>query len=103
MFGKESNTNRTNWDFSFFRQVGLLRPLGVDFWGGTRGVKSDKIGKTELTKTKVGFGSPELWLRLSCTEFCALSSGHGPRGLGFYGGRQGRIFVLLVGHKWKKT
>ena len=23
---------------------------------------------------------------LSCTEFCALSSGHGPRGRGFEGG-----------------
>ena len=36
--------------------------------------------------TRVGFGRTELSLRLSCTEFCALSSGHGPRGRGFEGG-----------------
>ena len=35
--------------------------------------------------TRVGFGRTELSLRLSCTEFCALSSGHGPRGRGFEG------------------
>ncbi len=58
-------------------------------------------------KTRLGFGSPELSLRLSCTESCALSSGHGPRGLGFYGGRQGGIFVFLGvlggGSKIEKT
>ena len=31
-------------------------------------------------------GRTELSLRLSCTEFCALSSGHGPRRRGFEGG-----------------
>ena len=36
-------------------------------------------------KTRVGFGRTELSLRLSCAEFCALSSGHGPRGRGFEG------------------
>ena len=35
--------------------------------------------------TRVGFGRTELPLMLSCTEFCALSSGHGPRGNGFEG------------------
>ena len=35
--------------------------------------------------TRVGFGRTELSLMLSCTEFCALSSGHGPRGQGFEG------------------
>ena len=38
-----------------------------------------------MKKTKVGFGRTELSLRLSCTGFCALSSGHGPRGQGFEG------------------
>ena len=46
---------------------------------------SDKIGKVFFAKTRVGFGRTELSLRLSCTEFCALSSGHGPRGRGFEG------------------
>ena len=36
-------------------------------------------------KTRVGFGRTELSLRLSCTKFCALSSGHGPRGQSFEG------------------
>ena len=35
--------------------------------------------------TRVGLGRTELSLMLSYTEFCALSSGHGPRGLGFEG------------------
>ena len=39
--------------------------------------------KSIFEKTRVGFGSPELSLRLSCTECSALSSGHGPRGQGF--------------------
>ena len=50
--------------------------------GGTGGVK---IGTVFLKKTRVGFGRTELSLRLSCTEFHALSSGHGPRGQGFEG------------------
>ena len=44
--------------------------------------------KSIFEKTRVGFGSPELSLRLSCTEFCALSSGHGPRQPWFEGGRE---------------
>ena len=38
-----------------------------------------------MEKTRVGFGRTELSLRLSCTEFCALSFGHGPRDLDFQG------------------
>ena len=38
-----------------------------------------------FAKTRVGFGRTELSLMLSYTEFCALSSGHGPRGRGFEG------------------
>ena len=60
-------------------------------------VKIDKIGQVLLKKTRVGFGSPELSLRLSCTEFCALSSGHGPRGLGFQGGEEGVDFNVFLG------
>ena len=41
--------------------------------------------KRIFEKTRVGFGRTELSLRLSWTEFCALSSGHGPRGRGFEG------------------
>ena len=48
------------------------------YWGG---LNWDRI----FEKTRVGFGRTELSLRLSCTEFCALSSGHGPRGQGFEG------------------
>ena len=59
----------------------------------TRGQKSAKkkftlLGRNRdriFEKTRVGFGRTELSLRLSCTEFCALSSGHGPRGQGFEG------------------
>ena len=37
---------------------------------------------------------------LSCTECCALSSGHGPRGEGFYGGSSGVEFCFFVGRYW---
>ena len=57
------------------------------------------IGTVFLKKTRVGFGRTELSLRLSCTEFCALSSGHGPRGLGFQGGRPGWSFMFFRGVK----
>ena len=58
---------------------------GVDFFGGTGG--GSKVTKLErcFATTGVGFGRTELSLMLSCTEFCALSSGHGPRGRGFEG------------------
>ena len=48
-------------------------------------------------KTRVGFGRKELSLSLSCTELCALSSGHCPRGLGFQGGSSGLDFCVFVG------
>ena len=41
--------------------------------------------KRIIEKNRVGFGRTELSLRLSCTELCALSSGHGPRAQGFEG------------------
>ena len=50
-----------------------------------------------LIKTRFGFGSTELSLRLSCTEFCALSSGHGPRGKGFEGGGESLDFHDFFG------
>ena len=76
--------------------MGFLSPLGGGFLGvvlgGTGGVK---IGTVFLKKTRVGFGRTELSLRLSCTEFSALSSGHGPRGLCFYGGSSGADFCIF--------
>ena len=47
-------------------------------------------------KTRVGFRSPELSLRLSCTEFSALQSGRGPGGKGFYGGSPGADFCIFA-------
>ena len=55
------------------------------FLGGTGWRSKLKKMKSILMITRVGFGRAELSLRLSCTEFCALSSGHGPRGRGFEG------------------
>ena len=73
---------------------------GVDFGDGEKNQKLKSI----FEKTRVGFGSPELSLRLSCTECCALSSGHGPRGLGLQGGSLGVDFcIFLGGQKWKKN
>ena len=53
--------------------------------------------KRIFEKTRVGFGRTELSLRLSCTEFCAPSSGHGPRGEGFYGGSSRVEFFIFLG------
>ena len=53
--------------------------------------------KRIFEKTRVGFGRTELSLRLSWTEFCALSSGHGPRGEGFYGGSSRVDFHVFQG------
>ena len=53
--------------------------------------------------TRVGFGRIEVSLRLSCTEFCALSSGHGPRGQGFEGFCKTLDFHSFGGVKnWEK-
>ena len=62
-------------DFHVFR--GPTNKNGLNF--------SVKTATVFLKKTRVGFGRTELWLRLFCTEFCALSSGRGPRGQGFEG------------------
>ena len=40
----------------------------------------------------VGFGRTEKWLSLSCTEFRALSNGHGLEGPCFNGGRNTWVF-----------
>ena len=56
--------------------------MRVAVLGGTGGGQNRK---RIFEKTRVGFGRAELSLRLSYTEFCALSSGHGPRGQGFEG------------------
>ena len=50
-----------------------------------------------FAKIRVGFGRMELSLRLSCTESCALSSGHGPRGRGFEGGAETLDFHDFLG------
>ena len=65
--------------------------VSVRYWGGQN-------RKSIFEKTRVGFGRTELSLRLSCTEFCALSSGHGPRGEGFYGGlvRGGFLYLFCA-------
>ena len=73
----------------------------VFFLGGTGGGQNwNRI----FEKTRVGFGRTELLLRLSCTEFCALSSGHGSRGQGLEGGEETLDFHdFLGGLKWEKT
>ena len=63
--------------------------MRVAVLGGTGGGQNRK---RIFEKTRVGFGRTELSLRLSCTEFCALSSGHGPRGLRFEGGGENLDF-----------
>ena len=57
------------------------------YWGGN----CKRIFET----TGVGFGRTELSIRLSCTECCALSSGHGPRGLGFQRAEEGVDFHVF--------
>ena len=83
---RKFNTNGTNWDFPFFRSVSLLSPLGGRFLGWFWAVLGGQNWDRILMITRVGFGRTELSLRLSCTEFCALSSGHGPRNPWFEGG-----------------
>ena len=69
------------------------------YWGGQNWQKLKSI----FAKTRVGFGRTELSLMLSCTEFCALSSGHGPRGRGFEGFSKSLDFHDLWGQKLEKT
>ena len=59
--------------------------------------------KSILIKTRVGFGRTELSLMLSYTEFCALSSGHGPRGGGFEGFSKTLDFHDFGGSKIEKN
>ena len=67
------------------------------YWGGQN-------WKRIFEKTRVGFGRTELSLRLSCTEFYALSSGHGPRGRGLeWGGETLDFHNFLGGKKWEKN
>ena len=53
--------------------------------------------KSIFAKMMVGFGRTELSLRLSSTGFCAISSGHGPRGRGFEGGGETLDFHDFLG------
>ena len=69
------------------------------FWAVLGGQNWKRI----FEKTRVGFGRTQHSLRLSCTELCALSSGHGPRGLGFEGGGESLDFHDLGGSKMKKS
>ena len=65
--------------------------------GGTGAVLGGQNWDRIFKKTRVGFGRTELLLRLSCTEFCALSSGHGPRREGFQGGSSKVDFHVFWG------
>ena len=51
--------------------------------------------KRTFEKTRVGFGRTEVSVRLDGIFFCALSFGHGPGGLGFYGGSSGTVFCIF--------
>ena len=62
-------------------------------WAVLGGQNWDRI----FEKTRVGFGRTELSIRLSCTECCALSSGHGPRVLGFQGASSWVDFHVFQG------
>ena len=75
------------WSFQHKHDHTGRRGFG-QYWGGQN-------WKRIFEKTSVGFRRTELSLRLSCTEFCALSSGHGPRGLCFYGGSSGADFCIF--------
>ena len=77
---------------------------GVDFCclGRTGGSKVNKW-KSVFAKTRVGSGRTELSLMLSCTEFCALLSGHGPRGRGFEGFCKTLDFHAFLGSKMQKN
>ena len=92
LFAKESNTKRTNEDFPFLRPVNPNGPRGWILGGS----KSDQIWNRIFEKTRVGFRSPELSLRLSCTEFSALQSGRGPGAKGFPGGSPGADFCIFA-------
>ena len=84
--------------FSFFPASKPPTPSGGSvFWGGFGRYWGGQNWDRIFEKTRVGFGRTELSLMLSCTEFCALSSGHGPRGLGFEGGGESLDFHDFLG------
>ena len=62
-----------------------------DFGRYWEGQNCDRI----FEKTRVGFGRTELSLRLSCTVFCALSSGQVPGVWVFMGGSSGMDFCIF--------
>ena len=64
--------------------------VSVRSWGGQN-------WESIFEKTRVGFGRTELSLPFCCTVFCALSSGHGPRVLGFQGGSSWVDFHVFQG------
>ena len=83
--------------FSFYPAGGPPTPSGGSvFWGGFGRYWGGQNWDRIFEKTRVGFGRTELSSMLSCTEFCALSSGHGPRDLGFQGGSLRWIFYVFV-------
>ena len=84
----KSNINGTNWNFLLSGRCFLYlpRPCFSD------GRKFGKKSKRKNEKTMVGFGRTEKSLSLSCTEFRALSHGHGFRGPCFNGVRKSWVF-----------
>ena len=85
------------WAWSQGRRFsrGSVRGGFLYFFGAVPGVQN---WKRIFEKTRVGFGRTELSLRLSCTEFCALSSGHGPRNPLFR-----RFLKILDSHDFSKS
>ena len=82
--------------FSFFPASKPPTPSGGSvFWGGFGRYWGGQNWDRIFEKTRVGFGRTELSLRLSCTEFCALSRGHGSRVFGFQGGSSGVDFHVF--------
>ena len=73
LFVSESNTNRSNLDFPFLRQVDPNHPRECRFWGvllgGIRGIEIENVF---LKRNRVGCGRTELSLRLHCTQFSAI-------------------------------
>ena len=65
LFVMESNANRTNWDFPFIRQVGLLMHPGGGVFGAVLGrYWARRNWKRILEKARVGFGRTEVSVRL---------------------------------------
>ena len=84
-----------------------MRPIGISLLSGwwflnhpdhvfPMVANSHKSQNFKMTKTMVGFGRTELSLSLSCTEFRALSHGHGFRGPCFNGVRKSWVLHDLL-------